>query len=52
MVNNDDNNDTKNNIESNMDSYFLIHTILGGWGFLGNLPLNYFLFLIYSGLLH
>ena len=30
MVNND-NNDTSNNIESNMDFFPLIYTILGGW---------------------
>ena len=31
MVNNDSN-DTSNSIESNMYSFFLIYTILGGWG--------------------
>ena len=51
MVNND-NNDTSNNIESNMDSFLLIYTILGDWGFSGNLPLNYFILLIYFSLLH
>ena len=30
MVNNDNNDDTRNNIESNMDFFSLIYTILGG----------------------